>query len=555
MKLLRTIGLTLVSVAGMAGSLFAGNNGTPANKTTKTKFSDTTFVFKQDDPISAMLDSLTYLKLWESNATPSDIEKLNIYHYKPDEVPAFDDMVYAARMAKLDAASPIHLDYHPSVRPYIEMYVNRKRQLVSRMLGLSKLYFPIFEEQLDKYGLPLELKNLAIIESALNANATSRAGAAGLWQFMYGTGKMFGLDITSYVDERRDPYKATEAACKYFKFLYKMFGDWQLVLAAYNGGPGTVNKAIRRSGGKKTYWEIRPYLPTETQGYVPAFIAANYVMNYTAEHNLYPLLPKHEFFQVDTVKTSQQVSFYQLAEVLGVPMEDLAYLNPSYKKHFVPFDEKGSTVVLPYDKVGAFINNEQAIYAYKTPEEKQRELEAELAKSITYKEIGKIHKVKRGETLAAVARKYGVSTSELKEWNHMAGGKVRTGQRLTVYVRIPVQNTDMAAKQDKSNAAADSTMAENIDKCATVKDSADAAANVCCSPEELAKKAEEEKAARQKEANKGKIVYYTVQRGDTLWRIANKYQGVTVDELKKMNGIRSNASLKAGTKLKVNIHS
>ena len=206
-----------------------------------TKYSDTSFVFKQDDPISAMLDSLNYLKLWEVNVTPANLDKLNIYHYRPDEVPVFDDMVYSARMAKLDAASPINLDYHPSVRPYIEMYLMRKRSTVSRMLGLSKLYFPIFEEQLDKFGLPLELKNLAIIESALNANATSRAGAAGLWQFMYGTGKMFGLNISSYIDERRDPYKATEAACKYFKFLYKMFGDWQLVLAAYNGGPGTVS--------------------------------------------------------------------------------------------------------------------------------------------------------------------------------------------------------------------------------------------------------------------------------------------------------------------------
>jgi membrane-bound lytic murein transglycosylase D len=515
-----------------------------------TKYSDTSFVFKQDDPISAMLDSLNYLKLWEVNATPANLDKLNIYHYRPDEVPVFDDMVYSARMAKLDAASPINLDYHPSVRPYIEMYLMRKRSTVSRMLGLSKLYFPIFEEQLDKFGLPLELKNLAIIESALNANATSRAGAAGLWQFMYGTGKMFGLDITSYVDERRDPYKATEAACKYFKFLYKMFGDWQLVLAAYNGGPGTVNKAIRRSGGKKTYWEIRPYLPLETQGYVPAFIAANYVMNYTAEHNLYPTMPRHEFFQVDTVKATQQVSFYQLSEVLGVTMEDLASLNPSYKKHVVPFNENGSTIVLPYDKVGAFVNNEQAIYAYRTPEEKQRELEAELAKSITYKEIGKIHKVKRGETLAAVARKYGVSSSEVKEWNRLKSGKLKTGQRITVYVKIPVQNNTLA-KETKTTSA-DSTIAENIDKCITASDSS--SASNCCPPEQ---QASEKKENTQKKINntekKTKTIYYTVQRGDTLWRIANKYQGVTVEDLKRINGLRNGSSLKAGTKIKVSV--
>ena len=374
--------------------------------------------------------------------------------------------------------------------------------------------------------------------------------AAGLWQFMYGTGKMFGLDITSYIDERRDPYKSTEAACKYFKFLYKMFGDWQLVLAAYNGGPGTVNKAIRRSGGKKTYWEIRPYLPTETQGYVPAFIAANYVMNFTAEHNLYPTMPKHEFFQLDTVKASQQVSFFQLAEVLGVSMEDLASLNPSYKKHVVPFNEDGSTIVLPYDKVGAFVNNEQAIYAYRTPEEKQRELEAEFAKSISYKEIGKTHKVKRGETVAMVAKKYGVSSSEVKEWNRLKSGKLKTGQKITVYVKIPIQNN--ALTKENKTTTADSTIAENIDKCITASDSVSASS--CCPPnEQLVKsKTEAQKKVQVKESNT-KTVYYTVQRGDTLWRIANKYNGVTVEDLKRINGLRNGSSLKAGTKIKVSV--
>ncbi len=294
-----------------------------------------------------MLDSLKNLKYFEANEFLTDPNKLNVYKYSSDFVPVFEDLVYESRMSKLDAKTPFNLDYNSAVRPYIEMYTSRRRELVSRMLGMAKLYFPLFEEKLDKYDLPLELKHLAIVESALNPNAVSKAGAAGLWQFMYGTGKMFGLNVTSYVDDRRDPYKATEAACKYFKFLYKMFGDWQLVLAAYNGGPGTVNKAIRRSGGKKTYWEIRPYLPKETQGYVPAFIAVNYVMNYTAEHNLYPYKPKNTYFDVDTIQIRQQVSFYQISEVLGIPMEDLDCLNPSYKKRVIPYNETGSTLCIP----------------------------------------------------------------------------------------------------------------------------------------------------------------------------------------------------------------
>ncbi len=229
------------------------------------------------------------------------------------------------------------------------------------------------------------------------------------------------------------------------QFLYSMFKDWQMVLAAYNAGPGTINRAIRRSGGKKTYWEIRPYLPLETQGYVPAFIAANYVMNYTSEHNLYPTMPKMSFFQVDTVHTSQQVSFYQLSAVLDIPMEDLVYLNPAYKKHVVPFDSEGMTLVLPVNKVGDFVNNEMGIYAYKTPQEKMLELQAELSKNIVYKEVGKIYKVKKGESIASVARKYGCSASEIKEWNHLKTGKVKAGQRLTVYTRVAV-NVNYADK-------------------------------------------------------------------------------------------------------------
>ncbi len=559
MKNIKTYSL-LVMCSLLSHFLFAGN----ANNKPKHKYSDTTFVFKNDDPIVMMLDSLQYMKLWESNATP-DISKLNIYNYASDEVPTFEDIVYEARIAKLDAASPINLDYHPTVKPYIDMYMFKRRSQVSKLLGLSKLYFPMFEQELDKYNLPLELKNLAVIESALNPVAGSRVGATGLWQFMYGTGKMFGLNVTSYVDERRDPFKSTEAACKYFQYLYNMFGDWQLVLAAYNSGPGTVNRAIRKSGGKHTYWEIRQFLPRETQGYVPAFIAANYVMNYATEHNLYPLVPKHEFFQIEKIKVSQKVSFAQLSEVLNISVEELRYLNPSYKSNVVPFDEEGNDIVLPHNKIGPFINNEQAIYNYRTPEEKIREIESENARTLTYKEVGKIHKVRKGENLKTIANKYGISTSQLKEWNRkrISGSKVKAGQKLTVYVKIPVYLADV-----KNNTAPiDSAAVVKIDKSLTEQEPSNnnntsivnaeteetKEENTIEEPKKIV--AKNSKTIANLKNSKPKIVYYKVNRGDTLWSIASKYPGTTVKEIKNWNKLKNNNSLKAGMKVKLMLNS
>ena len=277
------------------------------------KSGDSTFVYIQDDPIVAMLDSLQLTKYFECNSYLSDSCLFDMANYKTGYIPYFDELVYEARLAKLDEQTPFDLIYNSAVKAYIDMYSLRKRVLVSRLIGLSQVYFPMFEEKLAKFELPLELKYLAIVESALNPNARSRCGATGLWQFMYPTGKMYGLNVNSYIDERSDVYKATEAAAEYLKSLYSMFGDWQMVLAAYNAGPGTISKAIRRSGGKKTYWEIRPYLPIETQGYVPAFIAANYIMNYGAEHNLYPVVPRKTYFEVDTVVVKEQMTFDQLA--------------------------------------------------------------------------------------------------------------------------------------------------------------------------------------------------------------------------------------------------
>jgi membrane-bound lytic murein transglycosylase D len=467
-----------------------------------------------DDPIAAMLDSLARLKYFEKGVVKPVTAKTSKFQFAPDSVPRYDDMVYESRLAKLDAQSPFDLVYNDAVKGYIELYAVRKRELVSRMMALSQYYFPMFEEVLDKYNLPLELKYLAICESALNPTAKSRAGAMGLWQFMYPTGKMYGLQVSSYVDERCDPYKATIAACEYMQFLYKMFGDWEMVLAAYNGGPGTVNRAIRRSGGKKTYWEIRPFLPRETQGYVPAFIAVNYVMNYAPEHNLYASVPKKTFFQVDTVQVRQQLSFQQLSAVLDIPVEDLQYMNPCYKKQVIPVNPNGKpyTLVLPSNKIGNFITNEVAIYNY---------LKEENPQPVVVEQASKTHVVRKGEHLSTIAKKYNCTISDLQSWNNLKSLKVYPGQKLSVFVSKTTQTTTGTVAANNNTQTAPKQNAPANTK--TVADNSTA-----------------------------KAKYYTVRKGDTLWEIA-KRNGITVEELKKMNGMGKTPKLMPGAKLKVGV--
>jgi membrane-bound lytic murein transglycosylase D len=459
----------------------------------------------QDDPIAAVLDSLYKLNLFEKGYAKINYPKNPKYQFPKDSVPRYDDATYESRLAKIDAASPFDLQYNAVVKGYIEMYTIRKRELVSRMMALSQLYFPMFEEQLDKYNLPLELKYLAICESALNPMAKSRAGAMGLWQFMYPTGKIYGLKVSSYVDERCDPYKSTIAACEYFQYLYSLFNDWQMVLAAYNGGPGTVNRAIRRSGGKKTYWEIRPFLPRETQGYVPAFIAVNYVMNYTSEHNMYSAIPKKTFLSVDTVNVKKQISFEQIASVLEIPLEDLQYMNPGYKKNVIPvLPDEQSYLILPSNKIGAFINNENTIYNfYKKDTLNSRDV-------LASQEVIKIHTVKSGEHLSTIAKRYGCSVADLKQWNGIKSSTVKPGKKLTIYVY------DKKALEKKPAATSSKPV----------------------SPENKAISADT------------KFKYYTVKQGDSLYKIA-KANGTTVEELKRLNGFSDKYKLVPGKKIKL----
>jgi membrane-bound lytic murein transglycosylase D len=475
----------------------------------------------QDDPIAAMLDSLANKKVLEKALSKPAFPKTNKYHYALDSVPVYDDYVFEARCAKLDAVSPFDLQYHPEVRGYIELYTLRKRHLVERMMGTAQLYYPMFEEILDKYNLPLELKHLAIIESALNPNAKSRAGAMGLWQFMYQTGKMYNLSVNSYVDERCDPYKATTAAAEYLGDLYKMFGDWQMVLAAYNAGPGTINKAIRRSGGKKTYWEIRPYLPRETQAYVPAFIAANYVMNYTAEHNLYSAMPKKTYFEVDTVLLREPLTFNQLAEVLDVSVDEITYFNPTYRKQIIPGG--GYSLTLPKSKIGKFVTNEEDIYAMIRAKDDQKKLAAEVN---VPKEVAVYHVVKKNEKISTIAKKYGVSVADLKTWNYINPKKgLKSGRKLVVYVKeksvTPANPETVPVRNDPNQ----NNLAENK------------------TTNSATSKTEKAKAST-------KIAYYSVKKGDNLYKIS-KSTGVSVDQLKKANNLSDESKLLIGQKLKL----
>lgn len=386
-------------------------------------------VFFQDDPIAASLDSLSRLNFFESGY---DVIKSPNYNFAPDSIPWYSDKEMADRMGKLDAQTPFGLQYNEIVKQYIALYAQRKRELTSRILGLSCLYFPMIEKILDRYNMPLELKYLAVVESALNPLACSKAGAKGLWQFMYTTGKLYNLQETSYIDDRNDPVKSTIAACEFLKSLYQTFGDWQLAIAAYNCGPIEVSKAIRRSGGKVNFWLIRPYLPRETQGYVPAFIAVNYVMNYATSHNIYPVMPIATYFDVDTVCVRQQLSLKQISTYLNIPLQELSYLNPCYKLGVIPYSNEGCyTVCLPVSKVGTYVTNEDAIYNLV----KKDTLTSQqiIAMQGTMADV-EYHRVRRGEHLNTIANRYHCSVRQLKEWNGLSSSNVHAGQHLMVYI-------------------------------------------------------------------------------------------------------------------------
>lgn len=435
--------------------------------------------------------------------TETDREKLNVFDFEKEDVPKFSDSVYKERLHQLDVMTPFDFNWNKDVSSVIKMFAEKRRRFTSVTMSRSALYFPLFEKKLAQHNMPLELKHLAVIESGLMPNARSRAGATGLWQFMYRTGKMMDLDINSYVDMRKDPEKATEAACKYLKYLYKLYGDWSIALAAYNAGPGNVNKAIRRNNGAMDYWEIRSSLPRETQNYVPFFIAMTYIMNYASEHNIYPAKVKWENYEVDTVCPKQNIKLSHVDSILDLGNGDLKFLNPIFKTDLVPHNKKNQyCLTLPIEQVGSFIDKEDSIYAaFNKPLEQD---------STIIVEEEKYHYVKSGENLGFIAQRYRISVRSLMRMNGMRSSRIYPGQKLVI--RKKIEKAVEKEKKKKKNRAED--------------DSDDRA------------------------ENKSKDEFYKVKRGESLWVVGNKF-GTTVDDLKDLNPNINASKLKTGQKIRI----
>lgn len=509
-----------------------------------------------------MLDSLVNARFFGDDKALFERDKLNIYHYAENEVPVFPDSVYAARIASMNLNTPLEFTFNATVKNFIELYVVKKRALTARILGLAEVYFPMFEEIFDQYDIPLEIKYLAVVESALNPVAGSRAGAKGLWQFMYGTGKMYGLQTNSIVDDRYDPYKSTIAAARHLKDLYDIYQDWWLAMAAYNSGGGNVNKAIRRAGGLKNYWAVWPYLPRETRGYVPAFIAVAYVMNHAAEHNIYPVHPGILYNDIDTVQIYDVLSFDQISEILSISEEDLRYLNPSFKEGIIPATSNNKYVLrLPRTLTGYFVSKEEEIYNHKTQKGLEKEKLLALVKEA---QQAQIHIVKKGETLGGIARRYNTSVSRIQSWNNLRTTIIRPGQKLVVRSSTPISNTtaQKSATENSEKIKHKVRKGENLGSIASkynctvnqLKQWNNLNSNTIYPNQILVINGDNSGANSGNHYASGTgdgYIYYVVQPGDTLWEIAKKYQGVSVEDLKRINNLRNSNSIKPGQKLKI----
>ncbi|MCX4293465.1 MAG: transglycosylase SLT domain-containing protein [Prevotella sp.] len=427
-----------------------GDNGTTAtdNEITVTDNEGRNEVIEVPEAMEQDIDSLMNLYM-----SKNYLDEDNDCRMK-DVNPVFAKEVYVDRLSRIP--SVIEMPHNDVVQKFIDRYSGRLRHSVSYMLGASNFYMPIFEEALEAYNLPLELRYLPVIESALNPTAVSRVGATGLWQFMLVTGKHYGLKVNSLVDERRDPVKSSYAAAHYLSDLYKIFGDWNLVIAAYNCGPDQINKAIHRSNGSRDYWQIYPYLPKETRGYVPAFIAANYIMTYYCEHNICPMTTRLPA-KTDTIMVDKNIHLEQIASVCGIDMEQLRTLNPAYRRDIVPGASEMTYIRLPQTEIGKFIDKQEEICNYKADELMNKRTEVAVnddapayssrsrstSRSSTRSSsrsrktrrssgAGKSITIKSGQTLSEIARKHGTTVSKLKKLNGIKGTNIRAGKKLRV---------------------------------------------------------------------------------------------------------------------------
>ncbi|SEC36320.1 membrane-bound lytic murein transglycosylase D [Tenacibaculum sp. MAR_2009_124] len=405
------------------------------------------------------------------------------------------------RLKELDNKTPFNLAYNPALVKEINRYLKYRKRYYPALMAKAEYYFPMFEQYLDQFDVPIEMKYLSIVESALRPRARSYVGATGLWQFMYGTGRQFNLNVSSYVDERQDPVKSTVAACKYLSQLYKIFGDWDLALAAYNSGPGNVSKAIKRSGGYKNYWNIRPFLPRETAAYVPAFYATMYIFEYAEKHDLYPESPDVFHFETDTIRVKRTISFEQISQKVNVDEEVLTFLNPEYKLNTIPYVEgRNYAVRLPKKRIIDFLDKEKEIYEMAKEDEEKGE--KPLPK---YFEMDQriVYRVKSGDYLGKIANKFGVRVRDIKRWNGMRTHNLKIGQRLSIH------------------------------------------------PKRLAIPKSVSKKKKKKALPKGNHEVYTVQQGDSLWSISKKFSPVSIEQLREWNDFWGKKSLKPGMKLKI----
>jgi membrane-bound lytic murein transglycosylase D len=481
------------------------------------------------DNIASCIDSLWMKELVSLdlyNDLTTDIKNINIDEKVDYEL---STELLKERLKKLDEKSPFNIEYNVGLENVIKSFLKNRKRAFERLMGVSQFYFPLFEESLATQNIPLEIKYLAVVESALNPRAVSRVGATGLWQFMYQTGKQYDLKINSYVDDRNDPLKSSLAATQYMTNMYKIFGDWDLVLASYNSGPGNVAKAIRRSGGKQNYWNIRKYLPKETQGYLPAFLATMYIFEYHKEHGIKPDKAIANHFATDTILIKNAISFKQISNLLDIPIAELQFLNPSYKREVVPYvTGENHFLRLPVDKIAVFTSNEDKIYAFVEYESSLREkpyesgLATREADNDSIQTKIKYHKVKRGDSLSEISDRYGVTMTELKKWNHLRNNKAPMGRRLKIYTSESIAKTNKTLKQDT----------------VSVKEATAIASNT-------AKTFKEEKVISYKDV----IKYHKVKRGDNLGEISDKY-GVSIAEVKKWNRLKG-SNIPVGKSLKI----
>ena len=507
-------------------------------KDSKNAYLDSIKATFVQDNIASCVDSLWMKELTNLdiyNDISVDIKNINIDKKVDFELPT---ELLKARLAIMDAKSPFNIEYNQGLENIIKSFLKNRKKSFERLMAISEFYFPMFEEAMARQNVPLEIKYLAVVESALNPKAVSRVGATGLWQFMFQTGKQYGLNINTYVDDRSDPLKASDAAALYMSNMYKIFGDWDLVLASYNSGPGNVSKAIRRSGGQQNFWNIRKHLPKETQGYVPAFLATMYIYEYHKEHGIVPNRAAIKHFATDTIMVKREISFKQISDLIDIPVSQLQLLNPAYKRDVIPYIVgENHYLRMPNDKVAIYTSNEDKIYAYVNHEisKRERSYESRYASKDNSNEATesqivtktKFYKIKRGDSLSEIANKFGVTLSELKKWNHIKGTYATRGKTLKIY---SYDNVVVKPKEEKENAVAE-----------TKKEPVTEEVN----PAVAETKYKEEQVVSFVNTTKK----HKVRKGDNLSSIADKYN-VSVSDLKKWNNLKKN-TVASGKVLKI----